>query len=259
VALKFSTAGHVATIMLDRPEAMNALDPDTQQELWDAFHAVKVDAQVRVLIVTGAGERAFCVGADLKKTMPPPESHAQLTFGGGPQGPRWIDAIEMDKPIICAINGMAMGGGMELALACDIRICVDTAMFALPEVKVGSIPGAGGTQRLPRTIGMSDAMLMLLAAERIDAAEALRIGLVSRVVPAAELMATARAIADKIAANAPLAVNAVKGLVRRGINLPLNEAINEERMTWGLLRDTKDRIEGRVAFQEKRPPVYRGH
>jgi len=259
VALKFSIDNHVATITLDRPEALNALDPETQQELWDAFHAVKTDPQARVVIVTGAGEKAFCVGADLKKTMPPSESHAQLTFGGGAQAPRWIDAIEMDKPIICAVNGMAMGGGMELALACDIRICVDTAVFALPEVKVGSIPGAGGTQRLPRTVGMSDAMLILLAAERIDAAEALRIGLVSRVVPAGELMATAHAIAAKIAANAPLAVNAVKGLVRRGINLPLADAINEERMTWGLLRDTKDRIEGRVAFKEKRAPVYKGH
>ncbi|TCR70649.1 enoyl-CoA hydratase-related protein [Bosea sp. BK604] len=259
MALKFSIDNHVATITLDRPEALNALDPETQQELWDAFHAVKTDAQARVVIVTGAGEKAFCVGADLKKTMPPSESHAQLTFGGGAQAPRWIDAIEMDKPIICAVNGMAMGGGMELALACDIRICVDTAVFALPEVKVGSIPGAGGTQRLPRTIGMSDAMLILLAAERIDAAEALRIGLVSRVVPAGELMVTAHAIAAKIAANAPLAVNAVKGLVRRGINLPLADAINEERMTWGLLRDTKDRIEGRVAFKEKRAPVYKGH
>jgi len=259
VSLKFTIDSHVATITLDRPEALNALDPETQQELWDAFHAAKNDPAIRVVIVTGAGERAFCVGADLKKTMPPSESHAQLTFGSGPQAPRWIDAIEMDKPILCAVNGMAMGGGLELALACDIRICADTAVFALPEVKVGSIPGAGGTQRLPRAIGMSDAMLMLLAAERIDAAEAHRIGLVSRVVPQDRLMETARTIAGRIAANAPLAVNAVKALVRRGINLPLADAIREERMTWGLLRDTKDRIEGRVAFKEKRSPVYKGH
>ena len=259
MALKVSIEDKLAVVTLDRPEALNALDPETQQELWDAFQALGRDPAVRVVIVTGAGERAFCVGADLKKTMPPRESHAELTYGGGAPAPRWIDAIDMDKPIVCAINGLALGGGMELALACDIRICAEGAQFALPEVGVGSIPGAGGTQRLPRTVGMSDAMLMLLAAERIDAAEAHRIGLVSRVVPAARLMPEARAIAARIAANAPLAVNAVKGLVRRGMNMSLADAINEERMTWGLLRDTKDRIEGRVAFREKRAPIYQGH
>jgi E-phenylitaconyl-CoA hydratase len=259
VALEFSIEDRIATLILNRPEALNALDPETQQELSDALNRVRTDPEIRVLVISGAGSKAFCVGADLKKTMPPKESFAQLSYGGDARELRWIDAVEMDKPIICAINGHAMGGGLELALACDIRIAVDTAKFALPEVRVGSIPGAGGTQRLPRTIAMSDAMLMLLTAEAIDAAEALRIGLVSRVVPADRLMDEARAIALKIAANAPLAVNAVKGLVRRGMNLPLADAIAQERMTWGLLRDTKDRIEGRVAFQEKRKPVYQGH
>ncbi|CAH1661387.1 enoyl-CoA hydratase/isomerase family protein [Chelatococcus asaccharovorans] len=258
MALKFSIEEGIATLILNRPEALNALDPETQQDLFDALNRVRIDPDVRVVIISGDGPKAFCVGADLKKTMPPAESHAQLTFGGGAREPRWVDAIEMDKPIICAINGLAMGGGLELALACDIRIAVETAKFALPEVRVGSIPGAGGTQRLPRAIGLSDAMLMLLAAETIDAREALRVGLISRIVGADELMGEARAIALKIAANAPLAVSAVKGLVRRGLNIPLAEAITEERMTWGLLRDTKDRIEGRVAFQEKRKPHYRG-
>ncbi|MBF9233844.1 enoyl-CoA hydratase/isomerase family protein [Microvirga alba] len=259
MALKFSIEDGIATLLLSRPEALNALDPETQQELSDALNQVRIDPAVRVVIISGEGQKAFCVGADLKKTMPPKESHAQLSFGGGSREPRWIDAIDMDKPIICAVNGLAMGGGLEMALACDIRIAADTAKFALPEVRVGSIPGAGGTQRLPRTIGMSDAMLMLLAAETIDATEALRIGLISRAVPAEGLMTEARAIALKIAANAPLAVNAVKGLVRRGLNMTLADAITQERMTWGLLRDTKDRIEGRIAFQEKRKPIYRGH
>ena len=259
LALKFSVEDKIAVLILNRPEALNALDPQTQIELSDALNHVHTNPEIRVAIISGEGQKAFCVGADLKKTMPPQESHAQLTFGGGAREARWIDAIEMDKPLICAINGMAMGGGLEMALACDIRIAVDHAKFALPEVKVGSIPGAGGTQRLPRTIGMSDAMLMLLTAETIDAQEALRIGLISRIVAAERLMEEALAIATKIAANAPLSVSAVKGLVRRGMNLPLADAINEERMTWGLLRDTKDRIEGRVAFQEKRKPVYRGH
>lgn len=259
MGLRFSVEGQIAILILNRPEALNALDPETQIELSEALDRVRTDPEIRVAIISGEGRKAFCVGADLKKTMPPQESHAQLTFGGGAREVRWIDAIEMDKPLICAINGMAMGGGLEMALACDIRIAVDTAKFALPEVRVGSIPGAGGTQRLPRTIGMSDAMLMLLAAETIDAQEALRIGLISRVFSADCLMDEARAIAAKIAANAPLSVNAVKGLVRRGLNMPLADAINEERMTWGLLRDTRDRIEGRVAFQQKRKPVYRGH
>ncbi len=259
MGLRFSVEDKIAILILNRPEALNALDPQTQVELSDALNRVRTDPEIRVAIISGEGQKAFCVGADLKKTMPPQESHAQLTFGGGPREVRWVDAIEMDKPLICAINGMAMGGGLEMALACDIRIAVDTAKFALPEVRVGSIPGAGGTQRLPRAIGMSDAMLMLLTAEAIDAQEALRIGLISRVVSADRLMNEARAIATKIAANAPLSVNAVKGLVRRGLNMPLADAINEERMTWGLLRDTKDRIEGRLAFQQKRKPVYRGH
>jgi E-phenylitaconyl-CoA hydratase len=258
VALKISSEDGIATVTLNRPEAMNAIDPETNRELTATMKSLRADKTVRVIIVTGEGNRAFCAGADLKKTMPPVESFAQQTYDGAGED-RWIDAFEMDKPIICAINGLAMGGGLEMALACDIRIAVDSAKFALPEVKVGSIPGAGGTQRLPRVVGMTNAMLMLMTAEAVDATEALRIGLISRVVTADQLMPEARRIAALIAANAPLAVNAVKSLVRRGINLPLDAAIAEERMAWGILRDTKDRIEGRVAFKEKRKPVYRGH
>lgn len=256
--LGYATSEAIATITLDRPEALNALDPETQQELHDAFTAARLDPDVRVLIVTGAGERAFCVGADLKKTMPPKQSHAELTFGRYPTVPDWGRAIGMDKPIICAINGLALGGGLELALACDIRIAASHARFGLPEVRVGSIPGAAGTQRLPRTVALSDAMLMLLTGVQIDAEEALRSGLISRVVPGEELMTAARHIGLQIAANAPLAVAAVKRLVHRGLNMTLEDGIEQERMTWGLLRDTEDRIEGRVAFREKRPPVYRG-
>jgi E-phenylitaconyl-CoA hydratase len=151
-----------------------------------------------------------------------------------------------------------MGGGMEIALACDIRIASETAQFALSEVKVGSIPGSAGTQRLPRAIGMSDAMLMLLTGDRISAQEAYRNGLVSKVVPAAELMPTAYEIARKIAANAPLAVRAVKRLVKRGMDLPLSHAAELERFAFGLLYQSEDRIEGRKAFAEKRKPQYKG-
>ena len=258
MALKISIDEQIATLVLNRPEAMNAIDPETRVELIEGLGRLRDDKSVRVIIVSGEGERAFCAGADLKKTMPPAESFAQLSFQGAADNERWVEAFAIDKPIICAINGLAMGGGLEMALACDIRIAVDSARFALPEVRVGSIPGAGGTQRLPRIVGLTNAMMMLLTGEPIDAAEALRIGLISRIVPRDKLMSEARSIADKIAANAPLSVNAVKGLVRRGLNMTLDAAIHEERLTWGALRDTKDRIEGRLAFQQKRKPVYKG-
>ena len=164
----------------------------------------------------------------------------------------------IDKPFIAAINGYAIGGGMEIALACDIRICSHTAQFGLSEVKVGSIPGTGGTQRLPRAIALSDAMLMLLTGDRVDAKEALDMRLVSKVVAPDELMPAARAIAEKITCNAPLAVRAVKRLVRDGLDVPLPHALDMERCTFGLLYASEDRIEGRNAFTEKRPPKYRG-
>ncbi|MBI3706380.1 MAG: enoyl-CoA hydratase/isomerase family protein [Proteobacteria bacterium] len=257
MAVEFSVREHVATVVLNRPEAMNALDPETRAELTERWQTIRGDDDIRVVILTGAGDRAFCTGADLKKTMPPKESFAQLTFGGD-GGESLVKALETDKPMICAINGYALAGGLELALACDIRIAVESARFGLTEVRIGSIPGAGGTQRLPRAVGLSNAMLMLLTGEPIDSAEALRIGLISRVVPAPALLQEANAIAAKIAANAPLAVRAVKRLVARGSNLPLDAAIEAERLTWGVLRDTQDRIEGRLAFQQKRKPVFRG-
>ena len=256
MALQFSIRDKVATVTLNRPDAMNALDPETETELLDCWQRIRTDDAIRVVILTGTGERAFCTGADLKKTMPPPESYASLAFGKGDVD--IASQLATEKPVICAINGYALGGGLELALACDIRIAADHARFGLPEVRVGSIPGAGGTQRLPRTIGASDAMLLLLTGDHIDAAEALRLGIVSRVVPAADLIREAEAIAGRIAANAPLSVRAIKRLVHQGRSMPLEVAIAQERLTWGALRDTEDRIEGRRAFAEKRKPVYRG-
>ena len=258
MALLFSVEDGIAVVTLNRPEAMNAIDPETSAELISAFQRIKQDREIRVAIITGAGERAFCAGADLKKTMPPAESFAELTFSGAPRT-HWVEEIETDKPLICAVNGQALGGGLEMALACDIRIAADHAKFGLTEVRIGSIPGAGGTQRLPRIVGLSNAMLMLMTGEPIDAQEALRIGLISKMVPKEQLLEAAMAIAHKIAANAPLAVCAVKSLAKRGMDIPLKAGIYEERLTWGTLRDTKDRIEGRLAFQQKRKPVYRGH
>ena len=247
----------VATLTLSRPEAMNAIDPDMRAELREAWRRVADDDAVRCVVLTGAGEKAFCTGADLKKTMPPAESFAQLSFTGHGQ-PHMTAGMDMDKPIVCAINGDAFGAGLELALACDIRIAARHARFGLPEVQLGTLPGGGGTQRLPRLVSASDAMKILLTGDRFDAAEALRIGLVSEVVEAADLMPAALAMARRIAQNAPLSVRAIKRLVRTGMEMPLEQALETEHYVFGLLRDTEDRLEGRRAFQEKRAPVYRG-
>lgn len=257
MTLLFTIDGPVATVTLNRPEAMNSIDQQMRSDFIAAWERIKSDDEIRVVIVTGTGTKAFCTGSDLKNTMPPDESYARAAFAG--EGDRsFVEALKIDKPVIAAINGHALAGGLEIALSCDIRIAADTAKFGLTEVRIGSIPGAGGTQRLPRIVGFTNALHMLLTADLIDSTEALRIGLVSRVYPADQLMTEARVIADKIAANAPLAVRAVKHLVHRGTDLPLDAAIEGERMAWGVLRNTEDRIEGRTAFKEKRAPVYRG-
>jgi E-phenylitaconyl-CoA hydratase len=257
MTVQISVQDHVATVVLNRPEAMNAIDPEMREALIRTWERLREDDDVWVIVVTGAGDKAFCAGADLKKTMPTEESFARQTFARpSPVSP--VAHMEMDKPIIAAINGYAMGGGLELALACDIRVASETAQFALSEARIGSIPGSGGTQRLPRAVSQSNAMLMLLTGDRIDAQEAYRTGLVSRVYPPDRLMAGALEIAAKIAANAPLAVRAIKRLVKRGMDLPLSHAIDAERYTFGLLYQSEDRVEGRKAFAEKRKPRYKG-
>lgn len=247
----------VAVVLLNRPDAMNSVDPEMRQLLHQAWARIGSDDAIRVAILTGAGDKAFCTGSDLKKTMPSEDSFARQLFTQENSGA--LNAgLTTDKPLIAAVNGYAMGGGMELALACDIRICSENAQFALSEVKVGSLPGSGGTQRLPRTVAMSDAMLMLLTGDRVDSAEAHRIGLVSRVVPKEQLMSAARDIAQRIAGNAPLSVRAIKRLVRQGLDMPLAHAVEMERYAFGLLYASEDRIEGRRAFAEKRKPDYKG-
>ena len=256
MSIEITVEDRIATVRLNRPEALNAIDDAMRRDLQRAWRRIAEDAAIHVAIVTGVGERAFSAGADLKGAAPD-ASFAERSFGEGAND-SLTHGIEIDKPLICAFNGLAFGGGLEIGLACDIRIAAAGAAFALSEVRVGTLPGSGGTQRLPRLIGRSDAMLMLLTGEPIDAAEALRIGLVSKVVAPEELQATAMAIALRIAANAPLAVRAVKRLVRHGEDLPLANALEAERAAWGLLRDTEDRREGRAAFTGKRRPVYRG-
>jgi E-phenylitaconyl-CoA hydratase len=258
MSVKFDISERVAIVTLNRPESLNAVDPDTRAELHRIWDQVRRDDAIWAVIVTGAGEKAFCTGSDLKKTLPSDRSFASQVYGPDP-APTFLGDLHLtDKPLIAAINGYAMGGGLELALACDIRICSSNAVFALSEVKIGSLPGAGGTQRLTRAIGQSDAMLMLLTGDRIPAAEAHRIGLVSRVVEPAQLQEEARAIARRIIENAPLAVRAVKRLAYQGLDMPLSHGIAMERQAFGLLYASADRVEGRKAFAEKRIPAYRG-
>lgn len=258
-SVEVTVENRIATVVLNRPEAMNSVDPEMRALLRQTWERIKSDEEIWVAIITGAGDKAFSTGSDLKKTMPIAESFARQTFGPPiPGAAAMVAGLDTDKPLIAAINGYALAGGLELALACDIRICSENAQFALSEVKVGSIPGSGGTQRLPRAVGLSDAMLMLLTGDRIDASEALRIGLVSKVVPQSNLMQSAREIAERIAANAPLSVRAVKRLVRDGLDMPLTKAIEMERYVFGLLYASEDRIEGRKAFAEKRKPNYKG-
>jgi E-phenylitaconyl-CoA hydratase/naphthyl-2-hydroxymethylsuccinyl-CoA hydratase len=251
----FEKDKHVACVTLNRPDALNALDADAWQELHAIWRKINEDPEIRVTILTGAGERSFCTGSDLKKTT---ASKVEIFASTYFDEKHLLEPMEMWKPIICAINGYAIGGGLEMALACDIRIASTNASFGLSEVKVGSLPGLGGTQRLVRSIPKAIAMKMLLTGERIDAQEAYRIGLVTDVVPPEKLIDTAKDIADKIANNAPLSVKAAKQAVVVGSDLPLKQGAMMEYLLWGTLRDAEDRIEGRKAFAEKRPPQYKG-
>ncbi len=255
--LNISVEDKVCVCELNRPHAMNSIDPEMRQELYAFYDRIKKDDDIHVVIFTGAGDKAFCTGADLKKTMPTSESYAETLLGKGDPGSAFL-GLETDKPLICAVNGYALAGGTELLLACDIAIASENARFGLTEVKRGSIPWGGSMQRLPRSIAKSDAMLLLLTGDVIDAQEALRMGLVSKVVPHADLMATAIDIGRRIARNAPLAVRAVKQLVVQGGDLPLVHALHIDKYMYGLLKDTEDRIEGRKAFAEKREPVWKG-
>lgn len=254
MGVDYKVEGHVAYITLNRPEAMNSLDPESWVGLHQHLRSAKADPEVRVVVLTGAGEKAFCTGSDMKKTMPPTTNFASTYF----DEEHMFGPFEMWKPLVCAINGYCLGGGLEMALACDIRISSTTASFGLTETKVGSLPGLGGTQRLIRSIPRAYAMRMLLTAERIDAQEAHRLGLVSDVVPPDQLMAKAKEIAEKIASNAPLSVKAAKQAILVGSDLPVKQGSQFEYLLWGILRDTEDRIEGRKAFAEKRPPEYKG-
>jgi enoyl-CoA hydratase len=248
--------GAIAIVTINRPKVLNALNIETLGELRRTMTSLGDDSGIRCIILTGSGERSFVAGADINElTAPSPiegRQHARL-------GQSVLDTIEtLGKPVIAAINGYALGGGCELAMACTIRLAADTARLGQPEINLGMIPGYGGTQRLARIAGTGRALELLLTGDPISAAEAHVLGLVNRVVPAAELMAEARRLAAAIAAKAPLAVRFMLEAVHRGINLPLAEALSLEAALFGLVASTDDMREGARAFLDKRKPVFKG-
>lgn len=260
--VRFETQGYMAFITIDRPEVHNAIDLDTSSELAEAWARFRDNTDLWVAIVTGAGEKAFSAGADLRalgefyRAMTPLQrrhrAETQPALGGLTRN------LEVWKPIIAAVNGYCFGGGLELALACDIRIASENAQFGLTETSWGIIPGAGGTQRLPRLIPKGIALEMIFTAKKIDAAEAYRIGLVNEVVPLARLMEAAIEMAERICANAPLAVQTAKMAVWKGLELPLADGLRLENLLGEPLRQSEDVQEGIAAFAEKRKPQFKG-
>lgn len=248
--------GAVAMLTINRPTVLNALNTQTVDELRRAMLELKADATARAIIVTGAGPKSFVAGADINEL-------AVLSPTAGREhalaGQHVFDLIEnLGKPVVAAINGFALGGGCELAMACTLRIAADTARLGQPEIALGLIPGYAGTQRLPRLVGKGRAMEMLLTGAPIGADEALRIGLVHRVVPAADLMTEARALAAQLAANAPVAMRYIINAVNKGLGMPFAEACQYEATLFGLVASTDDMREGTAAFLEKRKPAFKG-
>jgi len=254
--IALESADGIAQITMNRPEKRNALSGEMLAELAQALESVAADAAARGLILTGAGDRAFVAGADIAELarMSPLEAKAYAAAGQ-----RLFRRLEtMGKPSVAAVNGYALGGGLELALACTVRFASENARFGQPEVKLGLIPGYGGTQRLPRLVGRGRALELLLLGEPIDAAEAWRIGLVNAVVPQGQLLAFSRDWLRKVLMNAPVAAALVMEAVDLGCQAGLEEGLRFEATAFGLAAATEDRLEGTRAFLEKRAPAFAG-
>lgn len=246
----------IATLSINRPKALNALNSATLKELSAALEEMERDTEVKALIITGAGDRAFVAGADIGEMVNygglEGESFAYL-------GQRVMLVVErFPKPVIAAINGFALGGGCELAMACDIRIASDRLKIGQPEVKLGILPGFGGTQRLTRLVGPGKAKEIIFSAEVYDAAEALRIGLVDKVIPADKLMEEARKLAKTIASRGQIAVRLAKDSINHSMDVDMETGCAFERKSFGLCFTTQDRLEGMKAFLEKRDPKFTG-
>ncbi|HXT70855.1 MAG TPA: enoyl-CoA hydratase-related protein [Vicinamibacterales bacterium] len=248
--------GAVLVVTINRPDKLNALNTATVNELDRAMAEARADDGVRAIVLTGAGEKSFVAGADINElAVQSPVSgreHAR-------SGQAVFDRIEsLGKPVIAAVNGFALGGGCELAMACTIRVAADSAKFGQPEINLGLIPGYAGSQRLPRLVGRGRALELLLTGAPIDAQEAHRIGLVNKVVPGAELMTQARALAQTLAAKAPVAVRYILDVVAGGLEMSFADAETYEATLFGLIATTEDMREGTKAFLEKRKPVFKG-
>ena len=254
MAVDYEKEGRIAIFTLNRPEAMNSMDMETLQELHQAMVDFRDDPELWVGIITGAGEKAFCGGADIKDALPFMKEH-----GGDPWSfpPEIWRGFELWKPLIAAINGLALGGGLEIALACDLRIASENARLGTPEVNLGLMPGWGGTQRLPRMVAYCKAAEIVLMGRPIDAQEAYRIGLVNKVVPQGELMTAAKEWAQVICQVGPLAVRAAKEAMIRGYSMSLEDGLRLESSLFNYLADTEDFAEGAAAFKEKRKPVFK--
>ncbi len=255
------TEGQILRITLNRPEKMNAMNPELSDALMATLDEFDRSPDLRVAVITGAG-RAFCAGRDLKQRaeeqLGPPSTGAELRGYLASQPHDRVFTWSTNKPMIAAVNGFCLGGGFELALCCDIRIAAEGAKFGLPEITRGFFPGGGGPQRLAKLVPQSLAMEMLLTGAPIDAAAALQAGIVSRVVPLAEVVSTAMELAQKIAANAPLGVRAVKEVYTYSANAPLDDALRFGNALRWMVGQTDDAKEGPRAFSEGRTPVYRG-
>jgi enoyl-CoA hydratase/carnithine racemase len=252
----YEKKGAIAYVTVNRPKVLNALNTPTWKDLRTAFEDVRDDVSVRGVILTGAGDKAFVAGADISELAHATAVDAEQSsrFGQGV-----LDLIEnLGKPVVAAVNGFALGGGCETAMACTIRIAVETARFGQPEVSLGLVPGGGGTQRLPRLVGKGRALQLILSGEMISAQEAFRIGLVNEVVPAADLITRAEAILKKIAANAPIAVKFALEATNKGLDTSQGEGLLLEASYFGLCAATEDKKEGTSAFLEKRAPQFHG-
>ena len=248
--------GAIAAITINRPKVLNALNAQTLDELRRAVLDLQRDAAIRVVILTGAGEKSFVAGADIN------ELAVQTPTGGREHaltGQHVFDLIEnLGKPVIAAVNGYALGGGCELAMACTLRIAADTAKIGQPEIALGLIPGYAGTQRLPRLVGKGRAMEMILTGMPIGADEAHRIGLINRVVPAAQLMDEAKKLAAQLTASAPIAMRYIVNAITKGVEMSFAEACQYEAALFGLVASTEDMREGTAAFLEKRKAAFKG-
>jgi len=246
----------IAYVTVNRPKVLNALNAATWKDLRTAFEDARDDAAVRGVILTGAGDKAFVAGADISELAHASAIDAERSSRYGQEV---LDLVEnLGKPVVAAINGFALGGGCETAMACTIRIAVEHAKFGQPEVKLGLLPGGGGTQRLPRLVGKGRALQLILSGETISAQEAWRIGLVNEVVPAADLIARAEAILKAIASNAPIAVKHSLEAVNKGLDTSQSEGFALEASYFGLCAGTEDKKEGTSAFLEKRAPKFLG-